>query len=440
MNTRWQRVSALAIVLVMPLPVLAQAKENEHWVGTWATAVVGRPAPGSGPQIPRGGGPAPAAPNGAGRGRQGGPPPGPPPLVINNQTLREIVHTSIGGSRARVVFSNAFGSAPVDIGAAHVALRDKEAAIMPASDHLLMFGGRPAFRIPPGAIAVSDPVDFPVPQAADLAIDVYLPGEIGSGPSPLTMHAGANQTIYVSPTGNHAGDPTFEGATPNRSWYLLSRVEVVAPQQAGAIVTFGDSIMDGTRSTIDTNSRWPDELARRLEAERGGRRLAVLNEGIAGNQVVGDGNPAAGVNALARFERDVLAQPGVTHVIVMEAINDIGLARSNPTPSAEDLIAAHQQLIARAHERGLKIFGATLTPFEGAAYFSPEGEMKREAVNEWIRTSGAYDGVIDFDKVIRDPNAPTKFAAQYDSGDHLHPNDAGYKAMGDSVDLALFKR
>lgn len=437
MHRCWQRAAVLAIVLVIPLPVLAQGKANEHWVGTWATAVVGRPQPGA--QIARGGGPAPAPANGAGRGRQGGPP-GPPPLVINNQTLREIVHTSIAGSRVRVVFSNAFGTVPVDIGAAHVALREKNAAIVPTSDHPLMFGGRQTFRIPPGAIAVSDPVDLTLPAASDLAIDVYLPGEVGSGPSPLTMHTGANQTSYVSPTGNHAGDPSFEGSTPNRSWYLLSRVEVIAPPQTGAVVTFGDSITDGTRSTPDTNGRWPDELARRLAAQRGGNRIAVLNEGIAGNQVLGDGNPAAGVNALARFERDVLAQPGVTHVIVMEAINDIGLARSNPAPSAEDLIAGHEQLIARAHERGLKIYGATLTPFEGAAYFTPEGEGKREAVNEWIRTSGAYDGVIDFDKVIRDPNAPTKFSPQYDSGDHLHPNDAGYKAMGDAVDLAIFKR
>jgi lysophospholipase L1-like esterase len=300
-----------------------------------------------------------------------------------------------------------------------------------------MFSGRPAFRIPPGAVAVSDPVDLNVPPLSDLAIDLFLPGEVGSGL--LTMHGGSNQTIYVSAMGNHAGEPSFDGATPNRSWYLLSRVEVTAPQAAGAVVTFGDSITDGTRSTLDTNSRWPDELARRLVAQRGRRPMAVLNEGIAGNQVVGDGSPAAGVNALARFERDVLAQTGVTHVVVMEAINDIGLAGKNPTPSAEDLIAAHQQLIARAHERGLKIFGATLTPFEGAAYFSAEGEAKRQAVNDWIRTSGAYDGVVDFDKVIRDPAAPTKFMPQYDSGDHLHPNDAGYKAMGDAVDLALLK-
>jgi lysophospholipase L1-like esterase len=262
---------------------------------------------------------------------------------------------------------------------------------------------------------------------------------VGRGPSPLTFHTGAKQTSSLSPPGPHGGDPTFPGGTPTRSWYLLSRLEVSAPAQTSAIVTFGDSITDGTRSTVDTNSRWPDELVRRLNAQKGGSRFAVLNEGIAGNQVLGDGAPGAGVNALARFDRDVLMQAGVSHVIVMEGINDIGLARQNPTPSADDLIAGHKQLIERAHARGLKIFGATLTPFEGAAYFSQEGEAKRQALNQWIRTSGAYDGVIDFDAVTRDPSAPTKIKPEFDSGDHLHPADAGYKAMGAAVDLALFK-
>lgn len=412
-----RRVIAAVVALLAAVSLSAQERRGEHWVGTWATAVV---------QRPQGGFPA----------RQGGPPPQ-PPLVISNQTLREIVHTSIGGSRVRVVFSNAFGTTPVDIGAAHVALRDKESSIAPASDRPLMFSGRPGFRIPPGGFAVSDPVDLNVAPLSDLAIDVFLPGEVGSGS--LTMHVGANQTIYVSAPGNHAGESALTGATPNRSWYLLSRVEVAAPAGAGAVVTFGDSITDGTRSTADINGRWPDELARRLVGRRGARPVGVLNEGIAGNQVLADGGLAAGFNALARFERDVLAQTGVTHVVVMEAINDIGLAGRNPTPSAEDLIAGQKQLITRAHEQGLKIYGATLTPFEGAAYFTQEGEAKRQAINDWIRTSGAYDGVIDMDKVIRDPSAPTKFLPMYDSGDHLHPNDDGYRAMGDAVDLALFK-
>jgi len=207
-----------------------------------------------------------------------------------------------------------------------------------------------------------------------------------------------------------------------------------APAGAKAVVTFGDSITDGARSTTDMNARWPDHLARRLAARKG-PAVAVLNAGISGNRVLGDG---AGVSALARFDRDVLMQTGVTHVIVMEGINDIGLARANPTPSAADLIAGHMQLIERARARGLKVYGATLTPFEGAAYFTAEGEAKRQALNQWIRTSGAYDGVIDFDQVTRDPAAPTKFLPAYDSGDHLHPGDAGYRAMGEAVDLALF--
>jgi lysophospholipase L1-like esterase len=210
---------------------------------------------------------------------------------------------------------------------------------------------------------------------------------------------------------------------------------VTAAANARAVVTFGDSITDGARSTADTNNRWPDQLARRLNAQ-GGAPVAVLNAGISGNRVLGDG---AGQSALARFDKDVLMQTGVTHVVVLEGINDIGGARANPTPTAADLIAGHKQLIERAHARGLKIIGATLTPFEGAAYFTPEGEAKRRALNDWIRTSGAYDGVIDFDKVARDPSAPSKFAPAFDSGDHLHPGDAGYKAMGDAVDLALFK-
>jgi len=212
-------------------------------------------------------------------------------------------------------------------------------------------------------------------------------------------------------------------------------VEVAAPAYTLAVATFGDSITDGARSTPDLNNRWPDVLARRLAARKG-PGVAVLNAGISGNRVLGDG---AGTSALSRFDKDVLMQTGVTHVLVMEGINDIGLARSNPSPSAADLIAGHKQLIERAHARGLKIYGATLTPFDGAAYYSPEGEAKRQALNEWIRTSGAYDGVVDFDKATRDPAAPSKFLPAYDSGDHLHPGDAGYAAMGNAVDLALFK-
>jgi lysophospholipase L1-like esterase len=354
---------------------------------------------------------------------------------VNNQTIRQIVRASIGGSRLRVVLSNAFGTTPIEIGAAHIALRDKDSAIVEKSAKPLMFGGSATSTILPGAIVVSDSVEMTVAPLNDLVVDLYLPGELGTGPSPVTTHTGASQTNYISETGNHSGETAPAVSARTTSWLLLARVEVSSPARGGTIVAFGDSITDGARSTLDGNNRWPDMLARRLAAQRGGQ-LAIVNAGISGNRVLGDG---AGVSALARFDRDVLMQTGVTHVIVMEGINDIGLARQNPTPSAADLIAGHKQLIARAHARGLKIFGATLTPFEGAGYWSQEGETKRQALNQWIRTSGAYDGVIDFDQVTRDPSAPTKFLPAYDSGDHLHPGDVGYKAMGEAVDLKLFK-
>jgi lysophospholipase L1-like esterase len=275
-----------------------------------------------------------------------------------------------------------------------------------------------------------------VAPVSDLVVDVYLPGELGIAPSPVTTHNGASQTNYLSTPGNHVGAASLPVDREFGAWLLLARVEVAATSDTRVVVAFGDSITDGARSTANMNARWPDTLARRLAERRRGPKVAVLNAGISGNRVLGDG---AGLSALARFDKDVLMQTGVTHVIVMEGINDIGLARANPSPSAEDLIAGHRQLIARAHARGLKIFGATLTPYEGAGYYSPEGEAKRQALNDWIRTSGEYDGVIDFDAVTRDPASPGKFAAFADSGDHLHPGDAGYKAMGEAVDLALFK-
>jgi lysophospholipase L1-like esterase len=344
------------------------------------------------------------------------------------------VRTSIGGSRVRVVLSNAFGTAPISIGAGHIALRDKDASIATASVKPLTAGGASAFTVLAGATLVTDPIDLAVQPVSDLVIDLYVPGDLGISPSPATTHNGASQTNFVSETGNHSGVTNLPVNTRSGAWFLLARVEVMATAGTAAVVAFGDSITDGARSTADTNNRWPDQLARRLAARKG-PAVAVLNAGISGNRVLGDG---AGVSALARFDRDVLMQTGVTHVVVLEGINDIGIARNNPSPSAEDLIAGHKQLIARAHARGLRIYGATLTPFEGAPYYTPEGEAKRQALNTWIRTSKAYDGVIDFDLITRDPAAPTKFLPAYDSGDHLHPGDAGYKAMGDAVDLALF--
>ena len=432
-------VLTLTVLALSASSLLAQAKAAEHWIATWTTAVVAR-APMLPPAAPAG--PAPVATAGAPPIVQA--PAGPPAITPNNQTLRQIVRTSVSGTRARVVFANTFGTAALNIGGASIALRDKESAIVPASVRKLTVNGSAAFRIPAGGVRLSDPVSLAVPAFADLAIDVFVPGDLGSGSSPITFHNGANQTSYVSATGNHVGEPGLQPAAITRSWFLLSRVEVVAAARVSAVAAFGDSITDGTRSTPDTNNRWPDHLARRLASQGGG--VAVMNVAIAGNRVLSEGvapvgfGGNAGINALARFDRDVLALPGVTHVIVMEGINDIGTSGQNGiVAAADDLIAAHKQMIDRAHERGLKIYGATLTPYEGAAYFSPEGEAKRKALNQWIRTSGAYDGVIDFDMVARDPSAPGRINPAFDSGDHLHPNDAGYKAMGESIDLALFK-
>jgi lysophospholipase L1-like esterase len=450
-GSRVVAVAALAFVILLRLGsgALAQSGISDRWVGTWATAEVGRPqnpvppAPALRPFMANTRCPAPAAPPVA-------PPPGqtfaPAPYVhFSNQTLRQIVHTSIGGSKVRVVLSNAYGTAPVTIGGAHIALRDKQGDIQTASGRALTFSGKPTITIPANAVMYSDPANLTVPQLSDLAIDLYLPGTTNA-PATLTMHGGAFQTSYISETGNYVGKTTLPAVGTTRSWFLLSRVDVVSPESAGAIVAFGDSITDGAGSTPDTNSRWPDRLAQRLLSQ--GMKMGVLNAGIGGNRVLNEATvPAgvdvravgAGINALARFEHHVLSLPGVTHVIVMEGINDIGNARENTTPTAEDLIAGHKQLIEQAHTRGLKILGATLTPFWGAAYYTEAGEAKRQALNEWIRTSKAYDGVVDFDKATRDPNDPKKLLEKYDSCDYLHPGDAGYAAMGDAIDLSLFK-
>jgi lysophospholipase L1-like esterase len=379
---------------------------NQHWVGTWATAPMSQ------------------APS--------------PAVNINNQTLRQIVHLSVGGDQVRVRVSNAFGTAPLIVGAAHIARRDSNELIVPGSGRPLTFSADPDITIPAGAVAVSDPVRLEAPALSDLAIDLYLPGDTGATASPITRHAGALQTNYVSATGDFTGATAFPVASTRTSWFYLTAVEVTARDGVGAIVALGDSITDGTRSTPDTNQRWPDDLARRIMAQPGHRDMGVLNLGIAGNRVLTDG---AGPNAEARCDRDVLTQTSATHVIVLEAINDIGFENFFPDQavSADAIIAGHRQLIARAHARGLTIIGATLTPVEGSAYFAPATEAKRQAVNAFIRTSGAYDAVIDFDLVTRDPGQPTRILPAFDSGDHLHPSDAGYQAMANAIDLRLFR-
>ena len=361
---------------------------------------------------------------------------------FNNQTIRQVVHTSIGGSKVRVAVSNTFGTSPLAIGAAQIALRDKDASIVAQSNKVLTFNGRASPTIPAEATYLSDPVDMKVPEFGDLVIDLYIPGNTKDMKSPITTHPASWQTEYVSVPGNHTGAVSFPVETTTHyrrgdgqvsaTSFFLARVEVLAPGSVIGLVTLGDSITDGTAAGLDKHQRWPDVLARRLS--RAGVRVALMNVGIGGNRILDGGSPSA----LSRLDRDVLSQPGATHVIFFEGINDIGGAREKPSPSAEDLVAAHQQIIDRVHTRGLKIFGATVTPFDGAAYFAPEGEAKRQALNMWIRTSKAYDGVVDFDAATRDPRHPSKARPEFDPGDHLHMTPAGYEAMGNAVDLSLF--
>lgn len=422
MRRRPVRCSALAIgllALLVVAPGAAGQSSRSHWVGTWTTSVIGRP-----PYVPA------SDTAGGGRGAAAR-------LTFpHDQTVREIVHATIGGARVRVVLTNVFGTAPLRIGAAHVAVRQKDAAIVAGTDRTLTFSGQPEVTIPAGAIVVSDPAMLLVPAFGDLAIDLFVPDDTAD--HPLTVHRFSYQTSYLSASGNHAGEADLPDAAKTNAWYFLADVEVSAADRTPVVITLGDSITDGTGSTADTNGRWPDVLARRLAGQRGAR-VAVLNAGIAGNRLLSESIPEFGVNILARFDRDVLVHPGVTHVVVMEGINDIGGGRDDASPSASDLIAADKQLIERAHARGVKIIGATLTPFEGAAYYTETGEAKRQAVNAWIRGGGGFDGIIDFDAAVRDPENPKRFAAAYDSGDHLHLNDAGYKTMADAIDLRLFK-
>jgi lysophospholipase L1-like esterase len=363
------------------------------------------------------------------------------PRALRNQTIRQIARVSLGGSRVRVELSNEYGTEPLVIGAAHVALAGEGSAIVAGSDRPLTFGGQAAVTVPPGAPVLSDPVDLEVPALAEVAVSLYLPEITPTS----TFHWEGVQTAYISGEGSFAGAPDFEPAQTITSRIFLSEIMVDAPPDARAIVTFGDSITDGATSTVDANHRWPDFLAERLNEVDA--RVAVINQGISGARVLRD---RMGDNALARFDRDVLSHPRADTVILMMGINDIGwpgtllVPKGEPAPTAEEVIAGYRQLIARAHANDMRILGATLTPFEDTfrgqplfGYYSEEKEAKRQAVNQWIRTSGAFDGVIDFDAATRDPDNPKHIRADFDSGDHLHPQDVGYEAMADSIDLEL---
>jgi lysophospholipase L1-like esterase len=364
------------------------------------------------------------------------------PRTLWNQTIRQVARASIGGSRIRIVLSNEYGTRPVTIGAAHAALSEGGVKITAGSDRVVTFGGLKTVVIPPGAPVVSDPIDLALTALGSVAVSLYLPDA-----TPFTTwHNDARQTAFLV-SGNKAGDVEFKPDDHPEARALLSEILVDAPA-ARAIVAFGDSITDGDCSTVDRNLRWPDVLAERI-AKAGGPPVAVLNQGISGAKVLAD---RMGTNALARFERDVLAQPRVDTVIVMIGINDIGwpgsklLSPGDPPASVERMIAGYRQLIERAHMHGIKIIGATLTPFEDAFkgafdalgdYYSPDKEKARQAVNKWIREPGHFDAVVDFDAVLRDPKRTARMQAGLSCADHLHPQDAGYKAMADSIDLKL---
>jgi lysophospholipase L1-like esterase len=393
----------VAIVLVAIAPCRSQSAQQPQWVGTWAAS------------------PMQTEKNDL---RQ-----------FSGVTLREIAHISAGGAQIRLRFTNEFGLDPLTISDARVALSAGDGATQPDSDHAVTFGNAASVTIAPGAAVFSDPVALAVAPFSDVAVSFYLPKQ------PMraeTYHWLAGGDNYVA-DGDVSTAPKLSKPTTLASWYFFDGIDVAAVPGSRAIVAFGDSITDGMNSTRNTNRRWTDVLAARLNLDPNFVHVGVLNAGISGNRVL---NEFHGPSALSRFDRDVLAQSDVRDVIVLESINDIGMGEyarsSSDRVTAQQLEWGLKQIADMAHEHGLKIFGATLTPYGGSGYFSDAGEQIREAVNDWIRTSGVFDGVIDFDKITRDPQNPTRFNPAYDSGDHLHPNDAGYKAMGDGIDLTLF--
>jgi len=363
-----------------------------------------------------------------------------------NQTLREIIHTTVSGNSVRVRLSNVYGTQPLAIGAAHVALRRTGSSLVPGSDRTLTFGGRPTVSIPTGALVVSDPVKLDTAARSDLAISIFLPSDTPAE----TVHRAAFQTSYVAPGDLSASVDLPSTTETMTSWPFLVGVDVARPAKVEAIVAFGDSITDGSGSTRDANHRWPDALVERLYAAKRRDSIAVLNAGIGGNRVVHNGAGAltySGPSLLTRFNHDVLAQPGVKYVILLEGINDIGVPGTSVAPASDEvtpaeIIAGLRQIVERAHEQDLRVFIGTLTPFEGSTivgYYTPERETRRREVNKWIRTGLGFEAVIDFDKAIADPVHPARILPGYDSGDHLHLNDAGYQAMAGAIDLSLFR-
>jgi lysophospholipase L1-like esterase len=362
--------------------------------------------------------------------------PGP---ALAPQTIRQVVRTSVAGTQVRIRLSNLFGTAPLTIGPAAVARHAGGAAITPGTTQALRFGGMPTVTIAPGASVTSDPVAMRVGALQDLAVSVYLPQAVAVS----TLHGAGMQTAYLSTAGDASAAPDIAPAQTDDSRYFLTDVQVLDAGPARALVVVGDSIADGIGSGNDRNARWPDLLAARLQDDAAHASIAVLNGGIAGNRILNDGaKPFVGPSVLARFDRDALDKPGVRWILLHEGINDITAAQMLATPrdkvGVDQIIEGMRTLAARAHARKIKIWAGTLLPFDGTSkFYSPEAEAKRQALNAWIRGSAVFDAVIDFDAALRDPARPGRLRPAYDSGDHLHPNAAGYAAMAALVDLRL---
>jgi len=408
----WLALS-MALLAVAPLAsARAEPSSARHWVGSWAASQ----------QIPEPRNALPAA-------------------ALTDATLRQIVHLTVGGGELRIRLSNAFGTAPLTILSVHVArpLSRTTGRIDAASDRALTFAGRPAVTIPAGAEFYSDPLSFAARPLSDLAVTLYLK----IPPQRQTSHPGSRETSFLA-YGDHVSDALLPGAVPVDHWFLLSGVDVSERAPGAAIVTLGDSITDGHATPTNSDTRWPDDLARRLQASPTTRGLSVLNVGTGGNRLLRYG---LGPDALARFDRDVLAQTGVRYLLVLEGINDLGTAtRRAPISAAQHrrlvqrMIAAYEQIILRAHAHGITVIGGTITPDRGNDYYHPSvrSEADRQAVNAWIRQPGHFDAVVDFDRVVRDPARPDRLLPKYDSGDHLHPSPAGYRAMAAAIPLRLF--
>jgi lysophospholipase L1-like esterase len=369
-----------------------------QWVGTWSTA----------PQLVEPGN-------------------NPPSPGLSNNTLRQIVHVSIGGDSLRMRFSNEFSTSPVKLNSVHIAVSTGGGKIDTTTEKTVYFNGMPDATMAPGTAINSDPFQFALQPLSDVAITIYF----GSTSPTVTGHPGSRTTSYIL-TGNEVSKAEFSGAVQTDHWYVINTLDVLAPDSAYAVAILGNSITDGRGSSTNKQNRWPDELARRLQGNPDTRQVAVLNEGIGGNCVL---RACLGPSAISRFERDVLNQNGVKWVIILEGINDVG---NGGTGVGNNLINAYKQMINSAHAKGSVVYGATLLPMKGSSYYSTTHETERRTVNEWIRNSGFFDGVIDLDKALRNPNDTLSLLPAYDTGDHLHPNEAGHHAMAEAVDLTLF--